>query len=170
MKTVGWKRICCPVDFSEDSDAVLNVAATLAARLDMELVILHVYEVPVLSVLKGSLRSSPDLLQELADRADAKLAEAAAVARAAGARRIQTTKIVGSPAQEFTQYVAQCEFDLVVMGTHAGGGMRQAFAGPVASRVVKSATCPVLVVPLRASKAEKLGLAGGPADGPTPPG
>ena len=40
--------------------------------------------------------------------------------------------------------------DLIVMGTHGYGAVKRLFLGSVADRVVRGATCPVLVVPARA--------------------
>ena len=37
MKEIAWKKICCPVDFSEESRAALRVAADVARRLGADL-------------------------------------------------------------------------------------------------------------------------------------
>ena len=39
--------------------------------------------------------------------------------------------------------------DLIVMGTHGRAGMQRWFAGSVAERVLRTAPCPVMVVPPR---------------------
>ena len=54
---------------------------------------------------------------------------------------------VGEAAHEIVDEAAEWEADLVVLGTHGRGGVRRMLLGSVAEAVVRSAPCPVLVVP-----------------------
>lgn len=53
----------------------------------------------------------------------------------------------GPPAQRITETAQNEAADLIVMGTHGRTGLRHMLIGSVAERVVRHATCPVLVVP-----------------------
>lgn len=153
MEAMNWNRICCPVDFSEQSNEALSVAAKLAAAADANLILLHVYQVPVFGLSEGSLLPTPEMLRDLADRVDERLAKEVEKAVSFGARRVTSLKIVGSPRQEVAHYVASSGVDLVVMGTEGRTGVRHALAGSVAERVVQYAACPVLVIPRKATLA-----------------
>src|SRR5690349_9221076 len=97
---VGWKRICCPVDFSDPSQSALETAARLARHFDAELTIFHAYQLPGYTLPEGSVVASPKMLQELADSADRHLAEWKELAEKLGAPRVVTAKSVGEPAIE----------------------------------------------------------------------
>ena len=56
--------------------------------------------------------------------------------------------IKGSPAAEIS-VAANKDVDLIVTSTHGRTGLSHALIGSVAERVVRYATCPVLVVPVR---------------------
>ena len=70
MPTADWKRICCPIDFSDASRAAMEVAADLAKRFGAELILLHAYPIPGYTFPDGSVVASPKMLQDLADQAD----------------------------------------------------------------------------------------------------
>lgn len=51
------------------------------------------------------------------------------------------------PAGEITRYAEREGADVLVMGTHGYGAIRRALLGGVTSRVARTASCPVLLVP-----------------------
>jgi nucleotide-binding universal stress UspA family protein len=146
MADVVWKRICCPVDFSEPSRAAMEYAARLARHFDADLTLFHAYQLPGYTLPEGSVVASPKMLQDLADQAERHLEEWKALALAAGAPRVVAVKAVGEPAVEIVEFVRETLQELLVVGTHGRTGIRHALVGSVAERVVRRATCPVLTV------------------------
>ncbi len=65
--------------------------------------------------------------------------------------------VSGDPAERILEEVGKGGFDLVVMGTHAKGGVLGLVLGSVAQEVVKHCPVPVLVVPLAARAAHYAG-------------
>jgi nucleotide-binding universal stress UspA family protein len=62
----------------------------------------------------------------------------------------------GDPAREIVEYASKASMDLIVMGTHGRTGMERLLMGSVAEKVMRDATCSVLVVKLpRAQPREK---------------
>jgi hypothetical protein len=57
----------------------------------------------------------------------------------------------GDAANEIARYAREHGVDLIVIGTHGRTGMSRALLGSVAERVIRTAPCPVLVVPASAS-------------------
>ena len=147
MPNADWKRICCPIDFSDASRAAMEVAADLARRTGAELVLLHAYPIPGYTFPDGSVVASPRMMQDLADQAERHLEEWRAQAvQLVGAPRVGTQKAVGEPAAEIVSFAKTGGVDLLVVGTHGRTGLEHALMGSVAERVVRRAHCPVLTV------------------------
>jgi nucleotide-binding universal stress UspA family protein len=147
MPNADWKKICCPIDFSDASRAAMEVAADLARRTGASLVLLHAYPIPGYTFPDGSVVASPKMMQELADQAEKHLDEWRREAeRLLGAGRVSAEKVVGEPAAEIVSFARSAGADLVVVGTHGRTGLEHALMGSVAERVVRRAHCPVLTV------------------------
>jgi nucleotide-binding universal stress UspA family protein len=147
MPTADWKRICCPIDFSDASRAAMEVAADLARRFGAELVLLHAYPIPGYTFPDGSVVASPRMMQDLADQAQKHLEEWRADAeKLMGGPRVTAEKAVGEPAAEILEAARDARADLIVMGTHGRTGLEHALMGSIAERVVRRAHCPVLTV------------------------
>ena len=146
MPTADWKRICCPIDFSDASRAAMEVAADLARRTGAELCLLHAYPVPGYTFPDGSVVASPKMLQDLADGAQRHLDEWRTAAEGLGAPRVDTAKEAGEPTAEIVAFARERGVDLLVLGTHGRTGLEHALMGSIAERVVRKAHCPVLTV------------------------
>jgi nucleotide-binding universal stress UspA family protein len=147
MQTADWKRIFCPVDFSDASRAAMEIAADLTKRFGGELVLLHAYPVPGYTFPDGSVVASPRMMQELADQAKRHLEEWRTEAeRLVGAPRVSAETAIGEPAAEILEVARTRGAELVVMGTHGRTGLEHALMGSIAERVVRRAHCPVLTV------------------------
>ena len=147
MPTAEWKRICCPIDFSDASRAAMEVAADLARRFGAELVLLHAYPIPGYTFPDGSVVASPKMMQDLADQAQKHVEEWRVEAeRLVGAGKVTGEKAVGEPAAEILENARAWGSDLIVMGTHGRTGLEHALMGSIAERVVRRAHCPVLTV------------------------
>jgi nucleotide-binding universal stress UspA family protein len=146
MPTADWKRITCPIDFSDASRAAMEVAADLARRNAGLLTLLHAYPIPGYTFPDGSVVASPRMMQELADGARRHLDEWRVEAEKLGAPRVETVSAIGEPAQEILSHAAAQGVDLLVLGTRGRTGLEHALMGSVAERVVRRARCPVLTV------------------------
>ncbi len=147
MPTADWKRICCPIDFSDASRAAMEVASDLARRFGAGLMLLHAYPIPGYTFPDGSVVASPKMMQDLADQAEKHLEEWRVEAeKLVGPGRVTAEKAVGEPAAEILEVAKARGADLVVMGTHGRTGLEHALMGSIAERVVRRAHCPVLTV------------------------
>jgi nucleotide-binding universal stress UspA family protein len=146
MANADWKRILCPVDFSDASKAALETAADLAKRQGATLTLLHAYPVPGYTFPDGSFVASSKMLEELAEAAKAHLDEWKTLATKLGVAGVEAVTAVGEPAAEIVAYAKEKGADLVVVGTHGRTGLTHALMGSVAERVVRRAPCPVLTV------------------------
>ncbi len=144
--TMPWKKILCPIDFSEPARAAMATAVELSRHFDAELTLFHSYQLPGYTLPEGSVVASPKMLQDLADQAESHLEEWKATAQRMGAPRVQTAKSIGDPALEVVELARDGGFDLIVLGTHGRTGIRHALLGSITERVVRHARCPVLTI------------------------
>jgi nucleotide-binding universal stress UspA family protein len=64
-------------------------------------------------------------------------------------RRVSVEVVVGPAAFEIVRYANERAADILVLGSHGRGVIRRFLLGGVAERVLREASCPVLVVPDR---------------------
>ena len=141
-----WKKVLCPIDFSEPARAAMKVAVDVCRQFDGDLTLFHSYELPGYTLPEGSVVASPKMLQDLAEQAEAHLVEWRRIAEGMGATRVTTAKGIGEPAIEIAELAREGGYDLIVVGTHGRTGIRHAFLGSVAELVVRRAGCPVLTI------------------------
>ncbi len=146
MARAEWKRILCPIDFSDASRAALETAADLAKRFGASLTLFHAYPVPGYTFPDGSFVASSKMLDELAEQARRHLEEWKGIAASLGVPAAEAITAVGEPAHEIVTWSKEHAADLVVLGTHGRTGLTHALMGSVAERVVRRAPCPVLTV------------------------
>ncbi|HSN89857.1 MAG TPA: universal stress protein [Anaeromyxobacteraceae bacterium] len=140
-----WKKICCPVDFSEPSRLALDEAVDLARRLGAELLVVHV-NVPLAPSATDVLVSSRAIL-EVEGAEEARQLEAWRVeAQERMNAPVKASVLAGDAAAEIAAFAADQGVDLIVVGTHGRTGVRRLVLGSVAERVARLAPCPVLVV------------------------
>ncbi len=140
---VRYRKILCPVDFSESSRAALDTAVALARSQDAPLTLLHVYNVPM-NLPDGYF--DPEIFQIIGTATDKLLAEWKLLAEAGGAAHVDTASMPGTAWDGVVATARQGRFDLIVLGTHGRTGLKHVLLGSVAERVVQHAPCTVLVV------------------------
>jgi nucleotide-binding universal stress UspA family protein len=139
-------RILCPTDFSEVSTKAEAYATALASRYGASLHLLHVDPpTPVMSPY-GEIPVDIRLFEDQRHQAEHDLAAARARAHAAGVAADASIR-GGYPAREVLAVAALEHSDLIVLGTHGRGGVEHLLLGSVAEKVMRKASCPVLVVP-----------------------
>ncbi len=147
-----FRKILCPVDFSDPSREALETAARLAAEAGAELRLVHVWQ-SSLQTSESAIILQSELLEEVRKEAEAALAAWKAEVETLGARLVTTKLLGGVPWKAIVDEVASDPtYDLVVMGTHGRTGIRHVLLGSVAERVARHADCPVLLVRRRASR------------------
>jgi nucleotide-binding universal stress UspA family protein len=147
---VAYKKVLCPVDFSDHSQAALEVAAAMAARHRAALSVLHVFpSVPSVAYGQRIIPSRPATLTE-DDRASLNEYAREFIHRdTSGLPGVEVAIVEGEPAAEILKYGAETGADLMVLGTHGRHGFDRLVLGSVAERVLRRASCPTLTVPRR---------------------
>lgn len=140
-----FKKILCPVDFSEDSQQAMQVAVELARGSQATLVLLYVWQ-PQQWMTDYGMQWPNDVLLEAQALEEGKLATYRVDAQRLGAPEVVTRLVRGEPWDQIVSAAREGAMDLIVMGTHGRTGLRRALIGSVAERVVRHAPCTVMVV------------------------
>ena len=149
-----FKKILVPVDFSPCSEEAFRVALILAKTYQAELLLLHVVDTSTLATFNqlGLLAVPSDAKgQKRRLRHHARL-NVRQLLESEEAKGLSVRRIIleGGPFMEIAKTARMEKVDLVVMGSYGGrsGNMDKIFFGSTAEKVVRTAGCPVLTVPL----------------------
>ncbi len=140
------KKILVPVDFSENSQKVLRMAADVAGRFKAELIVVFVVQsfddysgffvphMPIIQFEEEMVKSAGEKMKSF-------------VAETLNGSVPHTTAILsGDVVEEINRFVGEQKADLIVMGTHGYKGLDKILFGSVAEKIVKTAPCPVLTI------------------------
>jgi nucleotide-binding universal stress UspA family protein len=146
------KTILVPIDFSDVTAAVVDTAQKFAAALEGRLVLLNVAEPEPDFV---GFEAGPPTVRVAVARdfkvERQRLDEVKAKCAASGAE-VTALHIQGPIVDKILHEVGEQQADLIVMGSHGHGALYDLLVGSVTHGVIKSATCPVVVVPAQAGK------------------
>ena len=144
---IRFRRILCPIDFSESSLDAVAYAIAMAEEADAQLTLLHVVELPPVLVETPPV-PPPDL---------SRIREAAA----ADARRrlhdlipeqaqtycnVETAVVEERAYREVLRHAMERQVDLIVMGVHGRGVLDRLVFGSTTHYVIRASGCPVLIV------------------------
>jgi nucleotide-binding universal stress UspA family protein len=145
------KRILVPVDFSEPSLAALRHAIELARPLKATVDVLHVVEAVAYAPMVGATVDL-DQLREEREREARRQLDRLVATLGKGRGRKRALLRVGTAARSIVDEAKRRGADLIVMATEGRHGIGRWLLGSVAERVVRTAGCPVLIVPPRRSR------------------
>jgi nucleotide-binding universal stress UspA family protein len=147
-------RILCPVDFSDTSSRALDVATAAARWYGARLDVLHVHQEQLPVDIIPSLAAAPAVQYASREAVHAEIHSLATRfverALAAGVPVDLAVRDHSSVHEAILEYAAQRRPDLIVLGTHGRSGLERWLLGSTADRIVRTASCPVMVVPPRA--------------------
>lgn len=150
-KSIAFKKILVPIDFSSYSDQALNYAATISKKFNAQVILMHVieslpYSVTDSLVLIDHKRALETTARSLLDNWSKKLREKKVA--------VTTFLVSGVAYHEIIKKARQEKVDLIVMGTHGRTGLEHLLLGSVAEKVLRLCACPVLTVRLPAAESK----------------
>jgi nucleotide-binding universal stress UspA family protein len=139
------QTILVATDFSEQACAAADWALALAGALGAKIIVAHVFDLPLVGFLDGSLLASAKMAARMSDEAQAALA--AEVTRIRGGGVDVEGLLRQGDAREMVPVLATAEgAGLVVVGSHGRRGLARALIGSVAESIVRSSIVPVAVI------------------------
>lgn len=146
------KKILFPTDFSETSRNAFIYALRLADNIGAEVVTLHVYDLPTLS-----LRGIPSSIKEIYDSIELENFEnykdeipyLRIIAEENDLGHIKLSNILkhGDFIWTLNHVAKEEEADLIVMGTTGAKGLKEIFVGSISGSVLVESDTNVLIVP-----------------------
>jgi nucleotide-binding universal stress UspA family protein len=134
------QRILYPTDFSSYSNQAYFHAVAQAEKHGASLTVLFVYNPD-----KITTPDNPSSLEEARAYWQKQLESIRPIDPRIPVRHVL---LEGDPAEEIVRYGRDAGIDLIVMGTHGRTGLERLLMGSVAERVLREASCSVLVVKL----------------------
>ena len=136
-----FKRVVCPVDFSEASKLALDRATELVVADGGTLTVVHVIELPV--AYRGQIPL--DFASEIDRSSRSKLDDWVAAAATKTKATVVPVVRIGTPGAQVLHLIGEEPCDLVVAGSHGRTGIKRALLGSVAEKLARHAGCPVFV-------------------------
>ncbi len=145
-----WKKILCPVDFTDVSRVASDYAASLASQWDGTMTLVHVFDPQHHpnddAIDAAETITTPELMDVGVREIQPKLERYRAELNGGHGGDVETVVLHGSAPEQIVQYAREHGCDMIVMGTHGRTGLKRLVARSVTDGVVRHAPCPVLVV------------------------
>lgn len=132
------RKILYPTDFSSYSNQAYFHAVTLAENHGATLTVLFVYNNDVSTPHHVSRAEARDYWRRQLEQ----------IRPVDQTIRVEHVLLEGDPAREIVSFSRDSGIDLIVMGTHGRSGLERMLMGSVAEKVLRGASCSVLVVKL----------------------
>ncbi len=139
------KTIIVPIDFSEQSEYALKVAASLAKKHDSEILALHMLELneAMISSSEGFHPEQTVFLLKLAEKRITEFLDKPYLKDVPKITPIiKHFKVFG----EVNEVAEKHNADIIIMGSHGTDGLKEIFVGSNAEKVVRNSDIPVLVI------------------------
>ncbi len=139
-----YKKILIPTDGSETANKAVAHALSLADALGAEVYGIYVVDISAFAGIPTEIvwENMKNLLEDESKKA------LELINKKAEEKGIKFEKIVkeGVPAEEIVDTAKEIGADLIVMGTSGRTGLDKFLLGSVAEKVIRTSSCPVLVV------------------------
>jgi nucleotide-binding universal stress UspA family protein len=144
----AFKTVIVPLDGSRRAEQALPHACEMAKRLDLEVVLLRVYTIPVMGFTAEDYYtpSLEQILERAKEEARSYIDEKAAELKREGMKRVSSRFLEGESADQIIDLARKTPGSLIAMSTHGRTGIERLVLGSVTSRVVRHAGEPVLVI------------------------
>jgi nucleotide-binding universal stress UspA family protein len=140
------ERILVPIDLSPHSERGFTHGVALARTYGAELLLIHVTDVSHFIGVYGEIDPFTPDVQERVDRwVKQEMGRMRREAEGAGVKA-QSFLLSGYPSSTILDFIAERAVDLVVMTSHGRTGLDRFLLGSVSEKVLRRATCPVLLI------------------------
>jgi len=137
-----YKRMLVPLDGSKLAESAITYAEDLAARLGLDVVLLHVCN-PLLQQYAPMHRMYVEHAAEATAQKIRQTQERLSEGKGVQAVDVQGELTIGYPAEEILRYVDENRIDIILMTTHGYSGLLRWAMGSVADKVLRASRVPV---------------------------
>ena len=136
-----YEKILIPLDGSELAEVALPYAEDLAAKLDSELILIHLSESkddPYMHMYKVYMDKMLEITKERIKQ-HAHLTKDNSI-------KVSFAMCIGNPAEEILNYAENKDVGLIIMATHGKSGIKRWTLGSVADKVMTATKKPIMLV------------------------
>ncbi|CAM2066045.1 Universal stress protein [Sulfidibacter corallicola] len=142
-----FERILVPTDFSAGADETVRYARIAAAKSEGELLLLHVIPAPTIPDLYGWPINPTDNHYDKATTESHKHLDRL-MAEEGPQIKFETHVTRGNPHRQIVAFAKEHEASIILMPHRGADSIFDHFIGSTTERVLRSAECPVLTLPL----------------------
>lgn len=142
-------KLLVPIDFSSSSNEALQAAVACSEMFRSEIYLLHIVPMfPVVPTLDDPTCVWPEeeFLQHARNRADKRLTALAQQYRSQGIETSYSVEVGDDVVGNIMRIGEREHSGLIVISTHGISGWRPMVFGSIAEKVIKLATCPLLLL------------------------
>jgi len=139
------KTIIVPIDFSEQSENALKVAANLSKKHGSEIIALHMLELNE-AMISSSEGFHPEQTVFLIKMAEKRINEFLNKPYLQGVKKVIPIIKHFKVFSEVNDVAEKHGADMIIMGSHGSDGLKEIFVGSNAEKVVRNSEIPVLVI------------------------
>jgi len=135
-------RIFCATDFSDFAKDVVAYGITLAAEFHAKLYICHVIDLPAVTAYGEAVTGPIEHQNRFMGYARRE------IDRLIGNSSVEYQSLIsiGNTTEEITRLADEHAADLVITATHGRSGLKRFFLGSVTERLMRTLSCPLLVI------------------------
>jgi nucleotide-binding universal stress UspA family protein len=145
LRNTNMKTILVPTDFSENAENALTYACELNKGAKARIIIFHSYHIPLpadeFALQAISLTQTEELeitqLNEIKDTFEKRYPSI----------RFEVVASLGLAVEAIENQVEKDAVDLIIMGTHGSGGIKEFLLGSFTAAVMENIQVPVLAIP-----------------------
>lgn len=139
------KTIIVPIDFSEQSENALKVAANLSKKHGSEIIALHMLELNE-AMISSSEGFHPEQTVFLIKMAEKRINEFLDKPYMQDVKKVTPIIKHFKVFSEVNDVAKKHGADMIIMGSHGSDGLKEIFVGSNAEKVVRNSDIPVLVI------------------------
>ncbi len=137
-------KVVVPVDFSTNTDKVVEYALSVADKLGADVLFLHVVNDYLGHDMMLGHAAFLGMAKDLEMQAKERMANMV-IDHEGREHGVSGKVLVGDAASEIIKYAQSQKADMIIIGTHGVKGLEKILIGSTADQVAKKADCPVLL-------------------------
>lgn len=138
------KTILVPTDFSKNAQNAIDYAIEIAKCTSSKLILFHAYQLPLVASEVPVVPSIGELEKDIVR--NLKKAERHIHSKTESSLVVEYEYRCGFPVEEIRLCAERNKADLIIMGLHGAGFIREKLIGSVSTALMNNSKCPVLII------------------------
>jgi nucleotide-binding universal stress UspA family protein len=143
------KKILVPIDFSDNSEYILNKVLEYIHQEEFEIILIHVTSADIGFIIgEVGYQYLPELEETALENESKQLQKISSDLNDKNIKN-QAILVQGDPADEILKFSEENDVHLLIIGGHGRSTFYDAFIGSVSKTILKNSKIPVLLIPIK---------------------